>query len=57
MVRKKIGEVRDMIVFGRVECGEDWISLCDRKPSEGFIIFMHLTLVIPFLSVTKQTDT
>lgn len=36
MVRKKIGEVRDMIVFGRVECGEDWISLCDRKPSEGF---------------------
>lgn len=25
-----------MIVFGPVKCDEDWISLCDRKPSEGF---------------------
>lgn len=36
VVRNKTGEVRGITVSGHVECGEDWISLDFRKPSEGF---------------------
>lgn len=50
VVRNKTGgEVRGMTVSGHVECGEDWISLDFRKPSEGFEqgsdIYLNLSMI------------
>lgn len=50
VVRNKTGEeVRGMTVSDHVECGEDWISLDFRKPSEGFEqgsdIYLNLSVI------------
>lgn len=51
VVRNKTGgEVRGMTVSGHVECGEDWISLDFRKPSEGFEQGSDIYLNLPMIT-------